>query len=127
MYSAWLDYVLNMGGRFDLSWRNNGKYLFEIVESPSELEKKILEKAVKGDTARLVAGFCWPWSDPKNDGSLAEDMVIGTWSKPWNRKRSRNSYNPANVLTRYGQQNKKDLLRSGAYILLRVSSLNTPE
>lgn len=78
MYSAWLDYVLNMGGRFDLSWRNNGEYLFEIVESPSELEKKILEKAVKGDTARLVAGFYWPWSDPKNDGSLAEDVVIGT-------------------------------------------------
>lgn len=95
-YIAWLDYVLNMGGRFDLSWKNNGEYLFEIVESPSELEKNILEKAVKGDTARIVAGFCWPWSDPKNDGSLAEDVVIGTWSKPWNRKRSRNYYNPVN-------------------------------
>ena len=95
-YIAWLDYVLNMGGRFDLSWKSNEEYLFEIVESPSELEKKILEKAVKGNTARLVAGFCWPWSDPRSDGSLAEDVVIGTWEKPWNRKRSRNSYNPAN-------------------------------
>lgn len=95
-YIAWLDYVLNIGGRFDLSWRNNGEYLFEIVESPSELEKKILEKAVKEDTARLVAGFCWPWSDPKNDGSLADDVVIGTWSKPWNRKRGKNYCNPSN-------------------------------
>ena len=43
-------------------------------------------KAVDGNTARLVAGFCWPWSDPKSDGTLVEDVVVGDWQMPWNAK-----------------------------------------
>lgn len=41
-----------------------------------------------GFTARMAAGFCWPWSDPKN-GSLVPDVVIGDWRRPWNVKGER--------------------------------------
>jgi len=34
----------------------------------------------------MVAGFCWPWSDPRPDGSLVEDVEVGAWSMPWNAR-----------------------------------------
>lgn len=37
----------------------------------------------------MTAGFCWPWSDPRTDGSLVDDVVIGDWRRPWNVKRER--------------------------------------
>lgn len=46
----------------------------------------IRSKADAGHTARLVAGFCWPWSKPLDDGSLVPDVKVGTWQMPWNAK-----------------------------------------
>jgi len=34
----------------------------------------------------LVAGYCWPWSDPNPDGALEADVAIGAWQRPWNEK-----------------------------------------
>ena len=43
---------------------------FRIVGSVSELDDLIRGRAGEGATARLVAGFCWPWSDPDAAGEL---------------------------------------------------------
>jgi len=83
-YLRWLDYAFDLGGDPDISWKED--YEFKIFDSTAELEKEILNKAHSGNTARLVAGFCWPWSDPERDGSLVSDVVIGDWKRPWNRK-----------------------------------------
>ena len=40
------------------------------------------------ETRRLVAGFCWKWSDPRSDSTLVDDVVIGEWRRPWNQKRN---------------------------------------
>ena len=40
----------------------------------------------RGKTARLVAGFCWPWSDPDDVGELVADVRVGDWSMPWNAR-----------------------------------------
>ncbi len=37
----------------------------------------------------MAAGYCWPWSDPRSDGSLVSDVVIGAWSHPWNLRGDR--------------------------------------
>jgi DUF2075 family protein len=37
----------------------------------------------------MTAGYCWPWSDQRSDGSLVPDIVIGGWSKPWNLRGDR--------------------------------------
>jgi hypothetical protein len=37
----------------------------------------------------MAAGYCWPWSDPRADGSLVPDVVIGDWSRPWNLRGDR--------------------------------------
>jgi uncharacterized protein len=34
--------------------------------------------------ARIAAGYCWPWSKPRSDGTLVDDVVIGSWRRPWN-------------------------------------------
>jgi len=47
------------------------------------LKKKETEKA---GSARLVAGFCWPWSDPRPDGTLVRDVKTGDFEMPWETK-----------------------------------------
>ncbi|OQO95074.1 ATP-binding protein [Saccharomonospora piscinae] len=58
--------------------------------SPTALESWLLARqADDGGTARLAAGYCWPWSDPvqTEDGKrLVDDVVIGDWTRPWNVK-----------------------------------------
>lgn len=62
------------------------EYDFRLIGSPDAVEKEIRMAASRGKSARLIAGFCWPWSDPNPDGSLVADVKIGEWSKPWNEK-----------------------------------------
>jgi DUF2075 family protein len=83
-YLKWLDHMFGLGGEKDLSWKDD--YEFRIVDSPHQLESLIHDKAAAGASARLVAGFCWPWSKPNKDGSLVEDVEIGNWKRPWNRR-----------------------------------------
>ena len=50
----------------------------------------ILEaKMADGYGARMAAGYCWPWSDPRSDGSLVPDVQIDGWARPWNLKGDR--------------------------------------
>jgi len=65
----------------------NTDFDFKIVSSPHELYKKIKEKNdLEPNSARLVAGFCWPWSEPIIDGSLVKDVVIGDFAMTWEGK-----------------------------------------
>jgi hypothetical protein len=69
-------------------------YRFEVASDPYDLET-VLQLAPDG-SARLVGGFCWPWTDPADDGTLTNDVVIGDWRRPWNRKEAKNrTYPPA--------------------------------
>lgn len=58
---------------------------FRICESPFELYDAIKEKeALKPNSARIVAGFCWPWSQELDgDGRSEKDVVIGDFAMPW--------------------------------------------
>jgi hypothetical protein len=67
-------------------WEGSDGFDFQIVGSPLELETAIRKKADEGYTARVAAGFCWPWSVPRNDGTLVDDVVIGDYRRPWDAK-----------------------------------------
>ena len=54
-----------------------------------KLEALLEAKLAEGYGARIAAGYCWPWSDPRPDGSLVDDVRVGKWSRPWNLKGDR--------------------------------------
>ena len=84
-YVDWIDQMLGTSTEPPTNL-SRSDYDFQIVGSPRELEKLIRAKDSKGNLARMVAGFCWSWSNPKADGTLENDVVIGSWKKPWNAK-----------------------------------------
>jgi len=84
-YLQWLDDVLAIREteikEFDY------KMSFHICESPAELRRMIDQKNNdKPNSARITAGFCWPWSAPRSDGSLVNDVKIGNFEMPWEPK-----------------------------------------
>ncbi len=60
---------------------------FRIIDTPEQLDALIRQKAAEGQTARLTAGYCWPWSKGRDDdGSLRKDVRIGAFERPWNAR-----------------------------------------
>ena len=81
----WVDQTLAVRETANVLWKRDDPYEFRIMDSVADLEAAIREKATQG-TARLVAGFCWPWSEPRPDGGLVADVQVNGWSMPWNAK-----------------------------------------
>lgn len=82
----WVNNTLGIERTANATWGREEEFDFRIFESPEVLEKAIFEKAAQGFTARMTAGFCWPWSDPKSDGTLETDVTIGNFRRPWNAR-----------------------------------------
>jgi DUF2075 family protein len=60
---------------------------FKIFPNPTEMMSEIRKRnSEKKNSARIVAGFCWPWSKPNSDGSLVDDVQIGDFAMPWEKK-----------------------------------------
>ncbi len=87
-YLDWLEYVLGHTDKKQILTKED-KFDFKIIDSPERLYEIIKEKnSQKGMTARLVAGFCWPWSNKLDkDGNLIKDVKIGNFSLPWETHR----------------------------------------
>lgn len=81
----WVDNTLEIRRTANVLWKRKDPYEFRVMESVEALEHAIREKATQG-SARMVAGFCWPWSKPNGDGSLVKDVQVGSWALPWNAK-----------------------------------------
>jgi hypothetical protein len=88
-YMEWVTRLLGLSPGGPLPWIGDPAFAVHAVESPHELEHLLRTKLDKGYGARIAAGFCWPWSDPRPDGSLENDVVIGDWSRPWNLRGDR--------------------------------------
>jgi hypothetical protein len=85
----WIDNSLGVRRTANVIWEGNENFEFRIVASPHELEALIRQRAAEGYSARVAAGFCWPWSVPRADGTLVEDVVIGDYRRPWDAKPGR--------------------------------------
>jgi hypothetical protein len=82
----WVNNTLGIAKTANVLWTGDPNFEFEILKSPEELEKRIRSKGTDGYSARITAGFCWPWSDPLSDGTLVGDVSIGQYIRPWNAK-----------------------------------------
>jgi hypothetical protein len=50
------------------------------------MDGELKTRVAEGSSARMTAGFCWKWSDPRPDGSLVGDVQVGAFQRPWNAK-----------------------------------------
>jgi DUF2075 family protein len=85
-FVGWVNNTLGIQRTPHVMWNQADEFEFRIMPTPNILEDALKQKLEKNSTARLVAGFCWPWSDPKSDGTLVDDVVIGDYIRPWNAK-----------------------------------------
>ena len=57
---------------------------FRIFDTPREMYSQLVrQNNIEGQTARIMAGFCWPWSKDVVDGDLVKDVRIGDFAMPW--------------------------------------------
>ena len=86
-FIQWINNTLAIERTPNVLWNASQEtFEFRILESPDAVDAAIREKVAQGFTARMTAGFCWPWSEPKEDGTLIEDVTIGDYRRPWNAK-----------------------------------------
>jgi uncharacterized protein len=93
-FVSWINNTLGIQRTPHVMWNQADEFDFKIMPTPQALEDAIKKKLGAKSTARLTAGFCWPWSKPKSDGTLVDDVVIGEYSRPWNAKSDSGSLAP---------------------------------
>jgi len=101
-FVQWVENTLGTRKTPQILWNPKAEeFKFEIVSSPQELWQRILSHNQREpNSARLVAGFCWPWSCPNSDGSLVKDVVINDFRMTWEAKETSCKYKPARGIPR---------------------------
>ncbi len=83
-YEEWLLNLLGLRALGPSKWRGDNDFEVRVAASPQEMEDFLRAKINAGETARIAAGYCWPWNKQLSmDGTLIDDVKIGNWSKPW--------------------------------------------
>lgn len=88
-YLRWVERLLGIEPGGPVPWPGDPAFALRVADSPQEMEHSLRAKLEAGYGARIAAGYCWPWSDPRPDGTLEADVVIDDWSRPWNVKGDR--------------------------------------
>ncbi|SEF15332.1 DUF2075 domain-containing protein [Jiangella alba] len=88
-YERWVLGLLGLAPEPPRVWQGDDRFEVMIAESPWEFESILANKQTEGYSARMSAGFCWSWSEPRADGSLVPDVRIEDWARPWNVKSER--------------------------------------
>ncbi|MFI6433220.1 DNA/RNA helicase domain-containing protein [Rhodococcus oryzae] len=88
-YLLWVKRLLGLveGGPYE--WKGDPQFQVRVADSPHEVEHLLNQQIQHGYSARMTAGYCWPWSDARKDGTLVPDVTIGGWARPWNSKSDR--------------------------------------
>ncbi len=93
LFDLWVQRLLGLVEEPPVVWSDlvadtDDEYVVESVEAPHALEAWLRARTRDSEaSARIAAGFCWPWSPPvEKDGelSLVDDVRIGGWRRPWN-------------------------------------------
>ncbi|WP_336620166.1 DUF2075 domain-containing protein [Rhodococcus sp. G-MC3] len=88
-YVLWTKRLLGLTEGGAIPWPGDPQFDVRVADSPDELEQLLAAQIERGYSARMTAGYCWSWSNARDDGSLVKDVTIGDWSRPWNSKSDR--------------------------------------
>lgn len=81
----WVGDVLGIHESAHPTWQTDEEFDFRLLDSPHELRDLIQKRHQQGHRARIMAGFCWPWSKTlEPTGYLVNDVKIGDFEMPWN-------------------------------------------
>ncbi len=89
-YRQWIDQLLTPEGSAP-AWEGTD-YELVLANNPDEFTHWVNHHdALDGQTARVSAGFCWPWKSPPTPPLLDEVEIRWvvpegqrTWARPWN-------------------------------------------
>ncbi len=83
-YLLWLESVLGYTEERRILQKNE-IFDFRIFDSPKSIYDELSKREEeKPNSARMVAGFCWPWSQElDSNGELVKDVRIGDFALPW--------------------------------------------
>lgn len=79
-FLAWVDNTLQIRPTANTSLSRD-EYDFRVFDDPEELHAAIEERNGR-NSARVVAGYCWPWKSKKHP--TAFDIEIGSYARRWN-------------------------------------------
>ncbi|MGW8973549.1 DNA/RNA helicase domain-containing protein [Streptomyces platensis] len=85
-FRDWTLKLLGVGANTPQAWVPDGRMQVQLADTPEEMEQFLKSREAAGESTRMVAGFCWPWSKPDDDGALVPDVAIDAWHRPWNVK-----------------------------------------
>jgi uncharacterized protein len=92
----WLDTVLQIRETGNANGWDRKEFDFRIVASPNELRKLIRTKQNEGLSARMLAGYAWPWTSEGNgnpNGEIADVVITEHHFKmPWNSRQARSTW-----------------------------------
>lgn len=86
-YETWVARLLGLEPGGPVRWQGDPGFVVTVADSPAEMEASLERLNRPGYTARMSAGYCWPWGEPLPDGTLPNDVVIDEWARPWNNKK----------------------------------------
>lgn len=84
-YVDWVERLFGYHGGAPAQWTPRDEYDVFLAASPQEMEKYLRLRMAQDATARIVAGFWWPWAKATDrKGDLELDIRIGEWHRAWN-------------------------------------------
>lgn len=90
-YQQWIDNLFHPAGRVP-AWEGSD-YDLALAADPGQLGHWVTGHNRSGVTARITAGFCWPWDSPPTPPLLPEVTIAWdgpngprTWARPWNSR-----------------------------------------
>jgi len=104
-YQQWVDRLFQPEGAVP-AWAGSD-YDLAVAADPGQYTNWITSHTQNGLTARVTAGFCWPWESPPTPPLLPEveitwDGTDGplTWARPWNSRADEPSFDHPDVPAR---------------------------
>lgn len=82
-YLAWLDHALQVRSTANTDL-DGIDYDFQVFDDPVSMRLAILEKNRKANKARMVAGYCWPWSSKKDKHAMDIVFPEHDFAAQWN-------------------------------------------
>lgn len=85
-YQTWVERLLGSHHPDPLGYADDAFQVY-VADSPSQMEDFLRAKQ-DGEklTARITAGFAFPWSKSSSGSALPNDVKIDGWHRPWNAR-----------------------------------------